>query len=108
MSLITEIKGAQFVPYNVTSLVNNIIIPETEPSDIIGIDSLKDVEHWIIVPNGYHIDLSFAYKIGNILSLILIEDVIFVGTDSNHRGELDVENIAKRIKAHRDSENSPR
>lgn len=96
------------MPYNVTSLVNNIVLPATEPSDIIGIDRLKDVVNWILIPNADPMNLAVAYSTGGVASLILVEDVIFVGTVQAQRDDIDVRTIAKRIEAHRGFENSPR
>jgi hypothetical protein len=94
------------MPYNVTSLVNNIILPATVEADIIGIERLNKIINWFILHKTDPLDLAVIYSVGGVDTLILVEDAVFIGTSKEQRGDIDVEGIAKRIEAHHNLERS--
>lgn len=91
------------MPHDVTSLVNNIILPQTEPSDIIGIHNIHEVSHWMVVENTNAVNLATAYSTGGISTMILIEEIIFIGTPEIPRENIDVKGITERITAYKNS-----
>lgn len=87
--------------HDVTNLVNNVILPQTEPDDIIGIEDIKNVNVWSYLPNIQVCELTTLFKSGALQSLILIEGAIFAGTGCLKAREMSyVERNIKRIKAH--------
>ena len=86
--------------YNVTSLVNNVILPQTEPSDILGLERIQDVVSWIMLPTADPMNLAVAFAIGAIPTIIIIEGSTFIGTSYNKIGDnVDVKGIEQRLKA---------
>ena len=87
--------------YDVTNLVNNVILPQAEPNDIIGMEYIKYVTIWSYLPTLEVMNLAIGYRTGAFLSIILLEGQVFIGTGSNYaRGIRDVKRIAERIEAH--------
>jgi hypothetical protein len=86
----------------VTSLVHNIILPCTEPDDIIGLENIQGVNHWMIAPESDPHYLSVGLSTGGILTIILCEGNVFVGTATIPRGDIDVKGITERIRAYTD------
>ena len=87
--------------YDFTNLVNNVIIPQTEPSDIIGIEYLKSVVTWFYLPNSHIDDLIISHRSGAFICIILVEGLVFVGTGSSKIEDKEyVERNIERLKAH--------
>ena len=87
--------------HNVTNLVNSVILPQTEPDDIIGIENIKNVDVWSYLPNIQVVELTTLFKAGAFHSLILIEGAVFAGTGCSKVEDISyVERNIKRIKAH--------
>jgi hypothetical protein len=87
--------------YDFTNLVNNVIIPQTEPNDIIGIEYLKSVVTWFYLPYSRIDDLIISYRSGAFRCIILLEGLIFVGTGSSKiKDKQYVERNIERLKAH--------
>ena len=87
--------------HDVTNLVNNVILPQTEPDDIIGIEYIKYVSVWIYLPEIQVGELVSLYKAGAFHALILIEETVFAGTGSSKVEDIRyVERNIKRIKTH--------
>ena len=98
---IDYIRKDELMNHDVTNLVNNVILPQTEPDDIIGIEYIKYVSVWIYLPEIQVGELVSLYKAGAFHSLILIEGTVFAGTGSSKVEDIRyVERNIKRIKTH--------
>jgi hypothetical protein len=86
--------------YNVTSLVNNIILPNTEPDDIIGSNNLSELTSWVIVTSVDADCIAHAYSVGSVSSIILIEGQTLLGFPAPKKATIDVKGIAERIRAY--------
>ena len=88
--------------FNVTELVNNVVLPQVESSDIIGLERINEVMTWLYLPYSEPLHLAIGYSCGAILSILLTEGCSFVGiADNNTNGvEEDVKRITERIKTH--------
>lgn len=87
--------------HDVTNLVNNVILSQTEHDNIIGIEYIKYVSVWIYLPEIQVGELVSLYKAGAFHSLILIEGTVFAGTGSSKVEDIRyVERNIQRIKTH--------
>jgi hypothetical protein len=86
--------------FDVTSLVNNVILPSCESTDIIGLEYLQEVTLWLYIPDCEARNLAIGYVAGSILSIILIESQVFIGMNTVIRKGLNVNRITERIESH--------
>ena len=85
--------------YNVTSLVNSIILPTTEPSDIIGLLAINQVSEWYLAPEMQSSDAAQLHEWGIIPTIIMTEGCTFYGMEHSKGANTNVKRVTERLEA---------
>lgn len=90
--------------FEMSELVNNVVLPTVETDAIIGLNNINKVKHWFYVPEYVDTQIAMLHMDGYIPTMILTDGCLFVGT-KNHNGVTDeVKRIEQMLKANRSLE----